>query len=90
MPNHPKFISDTFTIEGNDKVYDFNKCLSFIEYHGKAQYGQSFKINEIDVEICCFVFVFDHVDNQFVNRWAINFVNFEGLAVLCFSMVLDK
>ena len=48
MPNHPKFISDTFTIEGNDKVYDFNKCLSFIEYHGKIQYGQSFKINEID------------------------------------------
>ena len=48
MPNHPKFISDTFTIEGNDKVYDFNKCLSFIEYHGKIQYGQSFKINETD------------------------------------------
>ena len=48
MANHCKFITDTFTIEGNDKVYDFNKCLSFIEYHGKIQYGQSFKINEID------------------------------------------
>ena len=48
MANHCKFITDTYTIEGNDKIYDFNKCLSFIEYHGKIQYGQSFKINETD------------------------------------------
>lgn len=48
MKNHCKYITDTFDVDGNDKVYDFNKCLSFIEYHGKMQYGQSFKINEID------------------------------------------
>lgn len=48
MANHCKFITDTYTIEGNDKIYDFNKCLAYIEYHGKAQYGQSFKINEAD------------------------------------------
>lgn len=48
MANHCKFITDTYTIEGNDKIYDFNKCLAFIEYHGKMQYGQSFKITEID------------------------------------------
>ena len=48
MANHCKFITDTYTIEGNDKVYDFKKCLDFIEYHGKIQYGQSFKINETD------------------------------------------
>ena len=48
MANHCKFITDTYTIEGNDKVYDFKKCLDFIEFHGKIQYGQSFKINETD------------------------------------------
>jgi len=48
MANHCKFITDTYTIEGNDKVYDFNKCLAYIEYQGKLQYGQSFKINEVD------------------------------------------
>ncbi|MDI1317449.1 ATPase [Flavobacterium sp.] len=51
MENHCKFITDTYTIEGNDKIYDFNKCLSYIHYHGKAQYGQSFKINEVDCPI---------------------------------------
>lgn len=51
MANHCKFITDTYTVERNDKVYDFNKCLSYIEYHGRAQYGQSFKINEVDCPI---------------------------------------
>ena len=48
MKNHCKYITDTFDVDDNDKVYDFNRCLDFIEYHGKAQYGQSFKINEVD------------------------------------------
>ena len=48
MTNHCKFITDTFTVDGNDKVYDFKKCLDYIEYHGKVQYGKSFKINEND------------------------------------------
>lgn len=41
-------ISDCFTIENDHKVYDFNKCLSFIEFQGKEHYGQSFKINILD------------------------------------------
>ena len=48
MTNPCKFITDTFTVDGNDKVYDFKKCLAYIEYHGKTQYGKSFKINEDD------------------------------------------
>ncbi|GAA4027342.1 ATPase [Flavobacterium cheonhonense] len=48
MANHCKYITDTFTVEDNDKVYDFNRCLDYIEYHGKAQYGKSFKINQDD------------------------------------------
>jgi DNA replication protein DnaC len=42
-------ISDCYTIENNHKLYDFNKCLSFIESQGKAHYGQSFKINVLDI-----------------------------------------
>jgi DNA replication protein DnaC len=42
-------ISDCFTIENNQKVYEFNKCLSFIVCQGKEHYGQSFKINILDI-----------------------------------------
>lgn len=42
-------ITDCFTIENNQKIYDFNKCLSFIESQGKVHYGQSFKINILDI-----------------------------------------
>jgi hypothetical protein len=46
---NPITISDCFTIENNHKVYDFNKCLSLIESQGKEHYGQSFKINILDI-----------------------------------------
>ncbi len=49
MPNHCKLITDTFEIQNDHKVYDFNKCLKFIDYHGKQHYGQSFKINILDI-----------------------------------------
>ena len=49
MPNHCKFITDTFEIENNQKHYDFSKCLSFIQSQGKEHYGQSFKINTLDI-----------------------------------------
>ena len=49
MPNHCKLITDTFEIQNEHKVYDFNKCLKFIDYHGKQHYGQSFKINILDI-----------------------------------------
>ncbi|MFV8393200.1 ATPase [Flavobacterium sp. LB2P6] len=42
-------ISDCYTIENNQKLYDFNKCLSFIASQGKEHYGQSFKINILDI-----------------------------------------
>ena len=42
-------ISDCYTIENNQKIYDFNKCLDFINYQGKKHYGQSFKINTLDI-----------------------------------------
>ena len=48
MPNHCKLITDTFEIQNNHKIYNFNKCLEFIEYQGTMQYGQSFKINILD------------------------------------------
>ena len=43
-------ISDCFTIQNNYKHYDFKKCLSFIEYKGKQDFGQNFKIKEEDLE----------------------------------------
>jgi len=49
MPIHIHKIHETYTTENNQKIYDFNKCLSFIESQGKAHYGQSFKINILDI-----------------------------------------
>ena len=42
-------ISDCYTIENEQKHYDFSKCLSFIQSQGKEHYGQSFKINTLDI-----------------------------------------
>ena len=49
MPNHCKLITDTFEIQNDHKVYDFNKYLDFINYQGKEHHGQSFKINILDI-----------------------------------------
>jgi DNA replication protein DnaC len=49
MQIHIHKIQETYIIENNQKVYDFNKCLAFIESQGKTHYGQSFKINILDI-----------------------------------------
>ena len=49
MLNHCKLITDTFEIQNGHKVYDFHQCLDFIDYQGKTHYGQSFKINILDI-----------------------------------------
>ncbi len=50
MLNHCNLLSDTYTIQNGYKHYDFKKCLSFIEYKGKQEFGQNFKIKEEDLE----------------------------------------
>ncbi|MGO4819726.1 ATPase [Flavobacterium sp. W22_SRS_FP1] len=49
MSIHIHKIQETYIIENNQKIYDFNKCLAFIEFQGKTHYGQSFKINILDI-----------------------------------------
>ena len=49
MLNHCKLITDTFEIQNGHKVYDFHKCLDFIDYQGKAHYGHTFRINILDI-----------------------------------------
>ncbi len=49
MQNHCKLITDTFEIQNDHKVYDFNKCLDFINYQGKTLYGHNFRINILDI-----------------------------------------
>lgn len=51
MANLSKSITETFEIEKGLKVYDFKKCIEFIEYQGKIKYGRDFKINEIDLPV---------------------------------------
>lgn len=44
-------INDCFTIQNQTKIYNFNKCLKFIEQQGKKTYGQSFKIHQEDIPV---------------------------------------
>jgi DNA replication protein DnaC len=49
MLNHCKLITDTFEIQNGNKVYDFNKCIDFINYQGKTHYGHNFRICILDI-----------------------------------------
>ena len=49
MLNHCKLITDTFEIQNDQKVYDFKKCLNFIESQGQEHYGHNFRINILDI-----------------------------------------
>lgn len=49
MLNHCKLIKDTFEIQNGQKVYDFHKCLDFIDYQGNTHYGHNFRINILDI-----------------------------------------
>ena len=49
MPSHCKLINDTFEIQNGYKIYDFNKCLDFIDYQGRTHYGHNFRINILDI-----------------------------------------
>lgn len=64
MPNHCKLITDTFEIQNNQKIYDFNKCLEFIEYQGIAHYGSSFQINILDIPIIYKLIIYMIKDNN--------------------------
>ena len=64
MPNHCKLITDTFEIQNNQKIYDFNKCLEFIEHQGIAHYGASFQINILDIPIIYKLIIYMIKDNN--------------------------
>lgn len=46
--NLSKSLASTFTVVDGMKMYDFHKCLEYIENQGKIIYGQAYKINEAD------------------------------------------
>ena len=48
MTNHCKSIRETFVIQKGFKVYNFQKCLEYLEKQGKTTHGSSFKISEMD------------------------------------------
>jgi len=49
MPIHIQKIQETYTIENGHKIYDFHKCIDFIDYRGKEHYGNTFRINILDI-----------------------------------------
>ncbi|SDX74475.1 P-loop NTPase family protein [Flavobacterium degerlachei] len=48
MTNHCKTVGETFVVHKGFKVYDFQKCLEYLEIQGKTTYGSSFKISKMD------------------------------------------
>ena len=45
---NPYNLSNTFDIINNRKIYDLQKCFTYLEWQGKQLYGQSFKIHQDD------------------------------------------
>ncbi|MDI6047035.1 ATPase [Flavobacterium yafengii] len=48
MTNHCKSVRETFVVCKGFKVYNFQKCLEYLENQGKTTYGRSFHISEMD------------------------------------------
>jgi energy-coupling factor transporter ATP-binding protein EcfA2 len=69
---NPTNISDCYTIENNQKIYDFNKCLLFINNQGKIRYGQSFKICKEDVPTIYKLIIYMIKDQKIAEKLQIN------------------
>ncbi len=50
MESHCKNLQDTYQIQNGIKLFDFDKCLLFLEFQGKSWYGSNFKIVKDDLE----------------------------------------
>jgi energy-coupling factor transporter ATP-binding protein EcfA2 len=48
MMNHCKYVCETFVVHKGLKMYNFQKCLEYIENQGKTKYGREFKISAMD------------------------------------------
>ncbi|CAM3009299.1 ATPase [Flavobacterium frigoris] len=48
MMNHCKSVRDTYVVHKGFKVYNFHKCLEYLENQGRTTYGSSFHISEMD------------------------------------------
>jgi hypothetical protein len=48
MTNHCKSVRETYVVHKGFKVYNFQKCLEYLENEGKTTYSSSFKISEMD------------------------------------------
>ncbi|TRX01341.1 ATP-binding protein [Flavobacterium gawalongense] len=51
MQNHCNDLRSTFQIQKNVKIYDFKKCVQFLEAQGQLLYGVNFRTFPEDMEI---------------------------------------
>jgi energy-coupling factor transporter ATP-binding protein EcfA2 len=65
---NPTTISDCFIIQNNQKIYDFNNCLLFINHQGKIRYGQSFKICQEDIPIIYKLIIYMIKDQKIADK----------------------
>lgn len=43
-------LNKCFTIENNNRMFDFKMCVSYLNHLGKKRYGESFKIQKEDLK----------------------------------------
>ena len=70
---NPTSISDCFNIQNKQKIYNFYKCLDYIEYHGKLLYGQAFKVCEEDKHTIYKLIIYMIKDEETAIKQQINF-----------------
>jgi hypothetical protein len=46
-----KHLTDTYEIIDGRKIHDFDRCLAFIDYQGKAHYGPGFRLHPVDLPV---------------------------------------
>jgi DNA replication protein DnaC len=63
MQNHCNF-NDTFEIVNKRKIYNLQKCFSYLEWQGKQTYGQTFKINQDDKQTIYKLLIYAIRDNE--------------------------
>jgi DNA replication protein DnaC len=72
MENHCENIQETYKVLNGIKVYDFNKCLLFLELKGKLWYGNNFKIVKDDLEIICKLLIYSMRDELNAKKLDLN------------------
>ncbi len=72
MKSHCNSVRDTYQIQEGYKVYDFKKCLDYIECKGKESYGNKFQIYQEDLPTIYKLLIYIIRDKNIASKLQLN------------------